>query len=209
MSKIKIAVLISGGGSNLQAIIDGINEGYIPAEIDIVISNNEDVYGLKRAEKHNIDTKVMTKAIYGSIEKRNKALLELLKKRNIDLVVLAGYLAILPTEIIKEYENKIINIHPSLIPSFAGDGFYGRRVHESAFNRGVKISGATVHFVNEITDGGPIILQKTVDIDFDDDVETIAKKVLEIEHKILPLAVKLFAQGRLEVINNRVKIHEK
>lgn len=209
MSGIKIAVLISGGGTNLQAIIDGVEENYIPGKITLVVSNKKEVFGLQRAKKHGIETKVMTKAEYGSTEKRDVALLKLLKEKEIDLVVLAGYLAILPKEIIKGYKNRIINVHPSLIPSFSGDGFYGEKVHEAALNRGVKVSGATVHFVNEITDGGPIILQETVDIDFHDNAKRIQEKVLKIEHKILPLAVKLFAEGRLEVVENRVKIHKK
>jgi len=209
MSEMKIAVLISGGGSNLQAIIDNVEKGYIPAKVSLVVSNKERVYGLTRAKNHGIETKVMTRAEYTSTENRDMALLKLLKEKEIDLVVLAGYLAILPIEIIKVYRNRIINIHPSLIPSFCGDGFYGERVHEQAFKRGVRVSGATVHFVNEITDGGPIILQETVDVDFNDNVKKIQEKVLKIEHKILPLAVKLFAEGRLEVIDNRVKIHEK
>lgn len=209
MSEMKIAVLISGGGSNLQAIIDNVEKGYIPAKVSLVVSNKERVYGLTRAKNHGIETKVMTRAEYTSTENRDMALLKLLKEKEIDLVVLAGYLAILPIEIIKVYRNRIINIHPSLIPSFCGDGFYGERVHEQAFKRGVRVSGATVHFVNEITDGGPIILQETVDVNFNDNVKKIQEKVLKIEHKILPLAVKLFAEGRLEVIDNRVKIHEK
>ena len=209
MSEMKIAVLISGGGSNLQAIIDNVEKGYIPAKVSLVVSNKERVYGLTRAKNHGIETKVMTRAEYTSTENRDMALLKLLKEKEIDLVVLAGYLAILPIEIIKVYRNRIINIHPSLIPSFCGDGFYGERVHEQAFKRGVRVSGATVHFVNEITDGGPIILQETVDVDFNDNVKKIQEKVLKIEHRILPLAVKLFAEGRLEVVDNRVKIHEK
>ncbi len=209
MSGIKIAVLISGGGSNLQAIIDGIENKYIGGEISLVISNREGVYGLERASNHGIDTRVMTKQKYGTTIKRDIALLELLEEREIDLIVLAGYLAIIPGKIIEKFPNRIINIHPSLIPSFAGDGFYGEKVHQSAFDRGVKISGASVHFVDEVTDGGPIILQESVNIDFDDSPKQIQEKVLKIEHRILPLAIKLFAEGRLEVIDKRVKIHEK
>lgn len=206
MAKIKMAVLISGSGTNLQALIDAVEAGEINGEITLVISNRKDVYGLQRAKKHGIESVVLTKSAYGSCEKRDEVLLQILEEKEIDLIILAGYLAILPRTIIERYTNKIINIHPSLIPSFCGDGYYGERVHAAALERGVKITGATVHFVNEITDGGPIILQETVAVDFDDDVEKLQKKVLEVEHKLLPLAVKLFAEGKLEVIGNYVKI---
>ncbi len=209
MSGIRIAVLISGGGSNLQALIDEIARGNICGQIDIVISNRAEAYGLERASRHGIENKSMLARDYGTAKERDLALLALLKERKIDLVVLAGYLAILPDIIIEEFRNKIINIHPSLIPSFAGDGFYGERVHRAALERGVKLSGATVHFVDEVTDGGPIILQRAVNVDFHDDVESLQKKILNIEHEILPLAVRLFAEGRVEVIGNRVKIYEK
>ena len=205
MSRIKVAVLISGGGSNLQSLINEINKGQIPAEIKLVISNKADAYGVVRGKEHNIKTVVLDKLTYEMKAERDAKLLELLLEEEIDLVVLAGYLAIIPTEIIKIYGNRMINIHPSLLPSFGGKGFYGQRVHEEVIRRGVKVTGATVHFVNEETDGGPIILQEVVLVEDEDDVESIGKKVLKVEHELLPRAVKLFVEGRLEVVGNRVK----
>ena len=192
---LNIAVLVSGGGSNLQAIIDEIKKGEINGKIVTVVSNKPDVYALKRAETNNIPTKVI-------ISKNNpdfsKELLLHLKEKNIDLVVLAGFLAILKDEVLNEYKDKIINVHPSLIPSFCGDGFYGLKVHEAALNYGVKVTGATVHFVNEITDGGKIILQKAVSIYPSDTPETLQKRVMEeAEWKILPEAVKMICNGGL------------
>ncbi|WP_026478907.1 phosphoribosylglycinamide formyltransferase [Alkaliphilus transvaalensis] len=206
MSKIKIAVLISGGGSNLQALIDSIEKGDIAAEIKLVISNKVDAYGLTRASNHHIKTVVLDRHTYPNLEERDSKLLEILQKEEIDLVVLAGYLAILPSSFIETFSNRIINIHPSLLPSFGGKGYYGLRVHEEVIKRGVKVTGATVHFVNEETDGGPIILQESVGVEFEDTAEAIQKKVLKIEHQLLPLAVKLFAEGKIEVVGNRVKL---
>ncbi|MCC5912318.1 MAG: phosphoribosylglycinamide formyltransferase [Clostridiaceae bacterium] len=206
MAGIKIAVLISGGGSNLQALIDAVEQKYLQGEIAIVISNKKEAYGVKRAQKHHIKTSIVDKETYGTREKRDEALLKILQQEEIDLIVLAGYLAILPRSIVENYRNKIINIHPSLIPSFSGEGYYGEKVHREVLERGVKITGATVHFVNEETDGGPIILQETVDVEFDDDINSIKEKVLKIEHQILPLAVKLFVEGRLRVMGNKVKV---
>lgn len=205
MSKIRIAVLISGGGTNLQALIDEIGRGNIPGEIVLVISNKKDVYGLERAKKHGIKTMVADRESYPDRKQRDIAICTALEEESIDLIVLAGYLAIVPDFIIEKYRNRIINIHPSLIPSFCGKGFYGEKVHQEAIKRGVKISGATVHFVDEETDGGPIILQETVTVDFNDDAESLQKKVLEVEHNILPRAVKLFAEGKLRVEGNRVE----
>ncbi|KAB3532112.1 phosphoribosylglycinamide formyltransferase [Alkaliphilus serpentinus] len=203
---LKIAVLISGGGTNLQALINAIEGKELAAEINLVISNKRDAYGLIRAKNHRISTEILDIKKYPLREERQKALLQLLLDHKIDLVVLAGYLDILSEGIIKEYENRIMNIHPSLIPSFSGKGFYGERVHKEAIRRGVKISGATVHFVNEETDGGPIILQEAVAVEFCDDEESLQKKVLALEHKLLPRAVKLFAEGRLKIVDDRVEI---
>ncbi|SES87950.1 formyltetrahydrofolate-dependent phosphoribosylglycinamide formyltransferase [Natronincola peptidivorans] len=208
MSGVRIAVLISGGGTNLQALIDAVETRDIKGKIALVISNKRDAYGLVRAEKHGIETMVLEKETYGFRERRDAALLEILQEKKIDLIVLAGYLAILPSIIINAFPNRVMNIHPSLIPSFCGNGYYGEKVHEEALKRGIKVTGATVHFVNEVTDGGPIILQETVEVDFEDDVKSLQEKVLEAEHKILPLAVKLFAEEKLEVVGNRVKIEE-
>ena len=192
---LKIAVLVSGSGSNLQAIIDEMKKGEINGKIVTVVSNKPDVYALKRAEDNDIPTKVI-------VSKNNpefdNELLNHLKELKVDLIVLAGFLCILKGDILKEYSNKIINVHPSLIPSFCGDGFYGLKVHEAALNYGVKVTGATVHFVNEITDGGKIILQKAVYIKDGDTPEILQRRVMEeAEWKILPQAVKMICNGGL------------
>lgn len=196
-STTNICVFISGGGTNLQSLIDGEKNGEFAGKIKLVISNKKDAYGLVRAEKAGI------KNIW---ERDNENILKILKDENIDLIVLAGYLKILPPSIIREYENKIINIHPSLIPSFCGKGYYGLIVHQKALERGVKITGATSHFVNGETDGGPIIFQETVKVLEDDSPEILQKRVLEIEHKILVKSVKYFCLGKLKVENKKVKI---
>jgi phosphoribosylglycinamide formyltransferase-1 len=198
----KIAVLISGSGTNLQALIDNIDK--INGTIDVVISNRKDAYGLQRAKLNNIDNLYINQKNYKSVEAFNDEIINELTKRNIDLVVLAGYLKILSKKFINCYKNRIINIHPSLIPSFCGNGFYGLRVHEEAIKYGVKISGATVHFVDEEADTGAIILQDTVKIDDNDTAEILQKKVLLIEHTLLPEAVKLFCEEKLHIENRRV-----
>ena len=194
---VKVAVLVSGGGTNLQALIDEFNLETINGEIKLVVSNRKNAYGLVRAQKAGIKNMCI---------KDQDELLKTLKEEGIELVVLAGYLAIISDELIKEYENRIINIHPSLIPSFCGPGFYGMHVHEAVFKRGVKVSGATVHFVTGEVDGGPIILQRAVDISDLETPEDIQARVLEIEHEILPEAVALYCEGRVSVENERVKI---
>ncbi len=206
MPKIKIGVLASGGGTNLQCLIDNIKSGDIPGVIDIVISGNKNAFALQRAEKHNIEGIYIGKGNYPVLKERNNKIKELLIERKIDLVVLAGYMGILDEEIIRDFKNKIINIHPSLIPSFCGKGFYGERVHKAVLDYGGKITGATVHFVDEGTDTGPIILQEPVKVEDDDTVETLAKKVLDVEHKLLPRAVKLFSEGKIEVQGRKVII---
>ncbi len=206
MSQIKIGVLISGGGTNLQSIIDKIDEGYINGEIVAVISNKKDAYGLKRAEKNGIDNYYIDRTKYDTDISFDKEILSVLQKKNVDLVVLAGYLKILSKEFVKRYKNRVINIHPSLIPSFCGRGFYGKKVHKGALEYGVKVTGATVHFVDDGTDTGPIILQECVRIDEDETVDSLQKKVLKIEHKLLPEAVKLFCEGKLDVKGRKVII---
>ena len=206
MKKTNIAVMISGNGTNLQALIDKTHNKGTGGNIELVISNNENAYGLVRAQNSGIRTIVINKNQYDSALRYEKALIDILEKAKINLIVPAGYLAFIPDKIIEIYENRIISIHPSLIPSFCGKGFYGERVHQAAIDRGVKISGATVHFVNKIMDGGPIIIQKCVDVGFNDTAESLQKKVLEIEHEILPLAVRLFIENRIRVINGRVKV---
>lgn len=206
----KIAVLVSGGGTNLQALIDAQNRGEIKnGEIVCVISSNPNAYALTRAENNNIQTEVIRRKDYEQFEAYDNALTELLKSKEIDLVVLAGFMTILGKTVISEYRNRIINIHPSLIPSFCGEGFYGLRVHEGALEKGVKVTGATAHFVNEICDGGPIIIQKAVEIQNGDTPETLQKRVMErAEWKILPKAVSLFCEDKIKVIDNKTEILE-
>ena len=191
MLKTNIAVLVSGGGTNLQALIDAQNEGIIKSgEIKIVISNKEDAYALERAKNNRIDSKFIKKD--ADFEKN---LIAALEEYKIDLIVLAGFLVILSEDFVRKYDKKIINIHPSLIPSFCGDGFYGLKVHEAALSRGVKLTGATTHFVNEITDGGEIIMQKAVEIKDGDTPEILQKRVMEeAEWKILPLSVEKISE---------------
>lgn len=203
---LKIGVLISGGGTNLQAIIDSIDEGYIDGNIGLVISNKKDAYGLVRGEKAGIETLYVNPKDFVDNEEYNIKLLEEFKSRNVDLVVLAGYLKILSASFIKEFKNRIINIHPSLIPSFCGDGYYGEKVHQGVLDYGCKVTGATVHIVDEGTDTGPIILQECVRVEDDDSVDSLQKRVLEIEHKILVEAIKLFSDNRISVQGRRVKL---
>lgn len=207
MPQLKIGVLISGSGTNLQSIIDNIEKGEINGKITVVISNKSDAYGLERARQHNIDAVFVNHKEYENFEMYNDAVIEELEKHGVELIVLAGYLKILSGKFIKKYRNKIINIHPSLIPSFCGKGYYGLKVHEAAVNYGVKLSGATVHFVDEQADTGPIIMQESVEVDYDDSAETLQKKILKIEHKILPLAVKYYCDGKLDVVGRKVKIN--
>lgn len=206
MKPLNIAVMISGSGSNLQALIDHIHKANRGGNIALVLSNKEGVYGLKRAEENHISAMVIHRKQYGSTAEYEEALMKVLVEKEIDLIVLAGYLSFIPVSLIQQYKNRIMNIHPSLIPSFCGKGFYGEKVHEGVLQRGVKLTGATVHFVNEEMDGGPIIIQEAVAVDFNDTVEMVQKKVLEIEHRILPLAVALFIEGRLRVAGSKVEV---
>ena len=189
---VRVAVLVSGGGTNLQAIIDAKAAGKIPsAELALVLASNDKAYALERAAKAGIPSEVLRKAKGEEPTLYGERLLEVLRKHSIDLVVLAGFLTILPENVIRAYDHRILNVHPSLIPSFCGDGFYGLRVHEAALAKGVKVTGATIHFVNEITDGGKIIMQKAVYIEDGDTPEILQKRVMEqAEWEILPLAVE-------------------
>lgn len=203
----KLAVFVSGSGSNLQSIIDNIESGFISnTEIAIIVSSKHNVYALERAKKHNIYTKVFSKADYKNIEELYFELDKVLKKIGIDYIVLAGYLSIIPKSFIKSYENKIINIHPSLIPKHCGDGFYGIRVHQSVLESGDKESGATVHFVDEGTDTGAIILQQSIKVKDDDTPEVLQGRVLKVEHKLLPLAIKLLVEDKVILNNGKVVI---
>ena len=199
----KIAVLISGGGSNLLSIINQIEEGNINAKIHCVISDRESAKGLLKAKEKGIDTFVISKKKYGT--KTSEKILELLREK-VDLIVLAVYLSILDGEILKEFKNKIINIHPSLIPSFSGNGMYGIKVHEAAIKKGVKFSGCTVHFVNEEVDGGAIINQALVPVYFEDTAKTLQERILIEEHKILPEVIKAFSLNKIKLENGKVKI---
>ena len=202
MDKARIAVLVSGGGTNLQALIDAQNSGKITeGEIKVVISNNQKAFALQRAEKAGIATEVVLKKELGSQQAFEERIKELLTQYRIDVIVLAGFMSILSENFTKDYPKRIINVHPSLIPSFCGAGFYGLRVHEAALDYGVKVTGATVHFVNEIPDGGEIILQKAVEIAPNDTPETLQRRVMEqAEWQILPEAVELVCrQARKEL----------
>ncbi|MEE0762118.1 MAG: phosphoribosylglycinamide formyltransferase [Acutalibacteraceae bacterium] len=205
-----IVVLVSGGGTNLQALIDASERGEIEnGRISCVVSSNPNAYAIERAKKHGIDYAVIRRKDYESLDSYDEALTALLLEKKADLVVLAGFMTILGDKVIKQFENRMINIHPSLIPSFCGAGFYGLKVHEAALARGVKVTGATVHFVNEICDGGPIILQKAVEISDDDTAETLQRKVMEqAEWKILPKAVSLFCSDKISVQGGRTIIKD-
>lgn len=207
---LKLAVLVSGGGTNLQAVIDAIDAGKIRnACIDVVISNNANAYALTRAAEHGIDHMCISPKSYENRERFNDALTDVITSRGVDLVVLAGCLVILPPQLIAAYKNRIVNIHPSLIPAFCGKGFYGLKVHEEALKRGVKVTGATCHFVDEGTDTGPIILQKAVGVLPDDTPQTLQRRVMECaEWIILPLAIDLIANGCVTVADGVVKITE-
>ena len=205
---LKIGVLVSGGGTNLQAIIDGIKGGSITStEIAVVISNNKNAYALTRAKENDIEALCISPKDFENREDFNKALIAKLDEYSLDLIVLAGCLVVLPKELIAKYRNKIINIHPALIPSFCGKGFYGLKVHEEALKRGVKITGATVHFVDEGTDTGPIIFQKAVEVKDDDTPEILQRRVMEeAEWIIMPKAIDYIANGRVRITGNKVLI---
>lgn len=207
---LNIAVLVSGGGTNLQALIDAQSDGRIKnGTIALVVSGNAKAYALERAAKAEIPNKVLSRRSFASQQDYDKALLSLLDRYRIDLIVLAGFLTIISENVVSRFPNRIMNIHPSLIPSFCGEGYYGLRVHEEALRRGVKVTGATVHFVNEVCDGGPIILQKAVEVLPGDTPQSLQRRVMEqAEWELLPRAVSLFCENRLEVENGCVKIRE-
>ena len=205
-----IAVLVSGGGTNLQALIDAQKNGTIKnGRISCVVSSRPDAYALTRAQQNGIDTRVIRKKDYKVFEEYDRALTEMLREVKADVVVLAGFLTILGPQVIKAFENRIINIHPSLIPAFCGEGFYGLHVHEQALLRGVKLTGATAHFVNGICDGGPIILEKAVAVKDGDTPELLQKRVMtEAEWEILPEAVSLFCEDKIQVVGGKTVISQ-
>ena len=196
---VKIGVLISGGGTNLQAVIDGCENKSINGEVRVVISNKEEAYGLERARNHKITA---------ICEKDENKIIEILKENEVELVILAGYLKIVSPKLVNEYRNKIINIHPSLIPAFCGKGYYGEKVHQGVIDYGAKVTGATVHFVDEGADTGPIIMQKTIEVKQDDDAKKLAERVLEVEHEILIKSISMFCENKLTVNGRRVYIND-
>lgn len=198
---LRVGVMVSGGGTNLQAILDAIDRGTIRnASVEIVISNNRGAYALERAKKHGIEAVCISPKDYESRDKFNEALLAKVDEYHLDLIVLAGFLVAVPAAMIQKYRNRIINIHPSLIPSFCGVGYYGLKVHEAALARGVKVTGATVHFVDEGTDTGPILLQKPVEVKPDDTAEILQQRVMkEAEWILLPKAIDMIANGEIEI----------
>ncbi|HIS69546.1 MAG TPA: phosphoribosylglycinamide formyltransferase [Candidatus Gallacutalibacter stercoravium] len=207
---LNITVLVSGGGTNLQALLDAQNRGDIPnGRVTCVISSNPKAYALERAQNAGIETEIIQKKNYESPEQYDEALVALLEKHHTDLVVLAGFMTIFGKTVVEHYPNRIINVHPALIPSFCGKGYYGLHVHEAALKCGVKLTGATVHFVNEVCDGGPIILQKAVEVHPGDTPELLQRRVMEqAEWEILPKAVSLFCDGKIEVKNQIAEIKE-
>ena len=206
----KIAVLVSGGGTNLQALIDAERRGELgEGKITLVIASKPDVYALERAKNANIEGRVLARRDFDSIASYSRALADTLTAEGIDLVVLAGFLTIIDEQVYNAFPNRILNVHPALIPSFSGKGFYGLHVHEAALAKGVKVSGATVHIVTPECDAGPIVLQKAVEVRGNDTPETLQRRIMEeAEWKILPKAVRLFCDGKLEVEGNIVKIKE-
>ncbi len=203
---VNIAVLVSGGGTNLQAILDAQARGDIHnGRVSVVVSSNDKAYALERAKQAGVPGVVRRKKDYASGAEYCRALAQFLQEQDIGLIVLAGFMTVLDEEFCKNFKNRIINVHPSLIPSFCGDGFYGLHVHEAALAKGVKVTGATVHFVNAITDGGPIIAQKAVAVEPDDTPEILQKRVMaQAEHILLPRAVSLFCEGKLAVSDNGI-----
>lgn len=207
---LKLAVLVSGGGTNLQAIMDAIANGTITnTEIKVVISNNPNAYALERAQNNGIEAKCVSPKAFPDRASFNQALLETIQSYGVDLVVLAGCLVVIPECMVKAYPNKIINVHPALIPAFCGTGYYGLKVHEGVLNRGAKVTGATVHFVDEGTDTGPIILQKAVEVRQGDTPEILQRRVMEeAEWIIMPKAIDLIANDKVEIVDGLVKIKE-
>ena len=206
----KIAVFVSGGGTNLQAIIDNTKDGILKdIEIVLVLSSSKNAYALERAANNGIKSVVVSKKDFDSIDEWDEAVVKAVDESGAELIVLAGYLSLMGPKVVAKYSNRIINIHPSLIPSFCGEGMYGIKPHKAALARGVKVSGATVHFVNENYDDGPILLQKSVDVLPDDTPEVLQKRIMEeCEWKILPKAIRLIADGKVTIENNIAYVRE-
>jgi len=204
----RFSVLVSGGGTNLQALIDRVQDGTIKADIAGVISSREGVYALERAQRHGIKTRVISKKSFGSQQEYDEALLAALREDRAEFVVLAGFLSILGKAVVQAYKNRILNIHPALLPDFGGKGYYGLRVHEAVLRSGVKKTGATVHLVDEGTDTGPIVAQECVPVFKDDTPETLQRRVMQVEHRLLPEAVARMVEGRLVVVGDKVVVKE-
>ncbi len=208
MRILNVGVLVSGNGTNLQSIIDKSETGELPAHVVVVISNKSDAYALQRAKNHSIPSYVVRPRDFVDQVSYEQKMIDILNTHRVELVVLAGFMKILSSHFVQAFRGRIINIHPSLIPSFCGKDFYGMKVHQAVIDYGVKVTGATVHFVDENVDAGPIIIQRTVEVKDNDTAETIALKVHQIEHEILSEAITLFAQGRLKIVGRRVLIEE-
>lgn len=206
MGKLNLVVLASGGGTNLQSIIDNIEAGKLNAQIKAVISNNSKAGALERARSHNIPAIHLSHKQFATPEEFDDKLLSILKENETDLVILAGYMKMLSPTVVRAYKNRILNIHPALLPSFGGTGMYGTHVHEAVINAGVKVTGVTVHIVDEIYDHGAIVIQKTVPVLDDDTPESLAERVLKVEHQTYPEAIQLFAEGKVEVKDNKAFI---
>jgi phosphoribosylglycinamide formyltransferase-1 len=206
MKKLNLVVLASGGGTNLQAIIDNIQAGKLDARIKAVISNNSKAFCLERARKHNIPAIHLSHKMFDTQDEFNEKLLSILKENEVDLVILAGYMKILSPRVIRTYRNKILNIHPALLPHFGGKGMYGIHVHEAVLKSGMKVSGVTVHIVDEIYDHGAIVLQRCVPVEDQDTPESLAERVLKVEHQLYSEVIQLFAEDKIEVRDNKAYI---
>lgn len=203
-----IAVFASGRGSNLLAIIDAIKKGKLKARVALVVSNNSDSGALRIAKENGIEATHISRKKFSSDEEYVNSLMQELRKRNIDFIVLAGYMKKIPAEIVREYRNKILNIHPALLPAFGGQGMYGMNVHRAVIDYGVKITGVTIHIVDEEYDHGPIVFQKAIEVKDDDTPETLAERVLKVEHEVYPQIINLFAEGKVTVIGRKVIIKD-
>ncbi len=208
MKKLNLVVLASGGGTNLQSIIDNIEAGKLNAQIKAVISNNSKAFCLERARKHNIPAIHLSHKMFEKPEEFEEKLISILKENEVDLVILAGYMKMLSPQVIRAYKNKILNIHPGLLPHFGGTGMYGIHVHEAVLKSGMKVSGVTVHMVDEIYDHGPIVLQRCVPVEADDTPESLAERVLKVEHQLYSEAIQLFAEGKIEIKENKAYIRK-
>ena len=206
MKKLNLVVLASGGGTNLQSIIDNIEAGKLNAQIKAVISNNSKAFCLERARKHNIPAIHLSHKMFGTKEQFDQKLIYTLKENEADLVILAGYMKILSPTVVRAYRNKILNIHPGLLPHFGGKGMYGIHVHEAVLKSGMKISGVTVHLVDEIYDHGPIVMQRCVPVEDNDTPESLAERVLKIEHQLYSEAIQLFSEDKIEIKENKAYI---